>query len=162
MKIYGIGAVAERMGLSVATIRYYDEMGLLPFVKRDQAGRRRFTDDNIQLLQMILDLKHAGVAIKDIAHFVSWRLDGDDSLHERYQFLAKHEQTLEDEISQLESSLAYLRFKKWYYRTAEEAGTEKIHLRAGSKQVDPQTYREYQELLQAGHTAQELGNGSKK
>ncbi|PRO87256.1 hypothetical protein C6Y13_11800 [Lactiplantibacillus pentosus] len=55
MKTYGIGAVAERMGLSVATIRYYDEMGLLPFVKRDQAGRRRFTDDNIQLLQMILD-----------------------------------------------------------------------------------------------------------
>ncbi|WP_341715331.1 hypothetical protein [Lactiplantibacillus pentosus] len=54
-----------------------------------------------------------------------------------------------------------MRFKKWYYRTAEEAGTEKIHLRPGSKQVDPQTYREYQELLQAGHTAQELGNGSK-
>lgn len=63
-------------------------------------------------MQMIMGLKRAGVPIKDIAYFVSWRLDGDDSLGERYDFLNAHEKVLEDEIASLEKSLAYLRFKK--------------------------------------------------
>lgn len=157
-KTYSIGEVAKMMNLSVEAIRYYDREGLLPFVKRDSGGRRRFTEDNIQLMKMILDLKHAGVALKDIAYFVSWRLDGDDSLKTRYDFLDKHEKVLEDQIDQLENSLAYLRFKKWYYKTAAQAGTEKIHLLSGSKQVDPKTYQEYQKLLSSGKSAEELGN----
>lgn len=158
MKTYSIGEVAQRLHLTVEAIRYYDHAGLLPFVKRDQGGRRRFTEDNIQLMQMILDLKRAGVPIKEIAYFVSWRLDGDESLTTRYDFLAEHEKVLEDQIAQLEASLAYLRFKKWYYKTAAIAGTEKVHLLPGSKQVDPQTYAEYAALRQAGQSAKALGN----
>ncbi|GEO69287.1 transcriptional regulator [Levilactobacillus acidifarinae] len=158
MKTYGIGAVAQRLNLSVAAIRYYDQEGLLPFVHRDGGGRRRFTEDNIQLLKMILDLKRAGVPIKEIANFVSWRMDGDESLGERYAFLAQQETVLEDKIAQLESSLAYLRFKKWYYKTAEAAGTEKIHLLPDSKQVAPATYQAYHALLESGKTAKELGD----
>lgn len=98
MTTYSIGEVAEKMGLTVETIRYYDRAGLLPFVKRDSGGRRRFTPDNIQLMQMILDLKRAGVSVKEIAHFVSWRLDGDDSLDERYKFLDQHETVVASRI----------------------------------------------------------------
>lgn len=158
MKTYGIGEVSKMMGLSVEAIRYYDHAGLLPFVKRDSGGRRRFTEDNIQLMRMILDLKRAGVPIKDIAYFVSWRLDGDESLAQRYEFLDQHEMVLEDQIKQLQDSLAYLRFKKWYYKTAFAAGTEKIHLLPDSKQVDPHTYQEYDQLRRSGHSAKELGN----
>lgn len=158
MATYSIGEVSKQMGLSVEAIRYYDREGLLPFVKRDSGGRRQFTEDNIQLMQMIMDLKKAGVPIKDIAYFVSWRLDGDDSLGERYDFLNAHEKVLEDEIASLEKSLAYLRFKKWYYKTAKAAGTEKIHLKAGTTQVDPNTYAEYDQLLKEGHSAKSLGD----
>lgn len=157
-KTYSIGEVAEMMNLSVEAIRYYDREGLLPFIKRDSGGRRRFTEDNIQLMKMILDLKRAGVALKDIANFVSWRLDGDDSLETRYNFLNHHEKTLEDQISQLEESLAYLRFKKWYYKTAAQAGTERIHLLPNSKQVDPKTYQEYQKTLTNNQSDNDFGN----
>jgi len=158
LKTYSIGEVAKQMGLTVETIRYYDQAGLLPFVKRDSGGRRQFTPDNIQLMQMILDLKQAGVPIKDIAYFVSWRLDGDDSLAERYSFLNQHEKVLEDKLATIQKSLNYLRFKKWYYKTATAAGTEKIHLLPDSPQVDPQTYIDYQKLIDAGTTPKELGN----
>jgi len=60
MKVYTIGEVSKQMGLSVEAIRYYDREGLLPFVKRDAGGRRQFTEDNIQLMAMIMDLKRAG------------------------------------------------------------------------------------------------------
>lgn len=76
MQTYTIGEVSEMLGITIDTIRYYDKEGLLPFVKRDKGGRRVFTHDNIQLMRMIMDLKHAGVPVKEIAHFVSWRLDG--------------------------------------------------------------------------------------
>ncbi len=158
MKVYTIGEVSKQMGLSVEAIRYYDREGLLPFVKRDAGGRRQFTEDNIQLMAMIMDLKRAGVPIKDIAYFVSWRLDGDDSLGERYDFLNEQEDVLVDQIKSLQRSLAYLRFKKWYYKTAKAAGTEKIHFKSGTNQVASATYAEYQHLLDSGHTAEELGN----
>ncbi|MFC6180598.1 MerR family transcriptional regulator [Lactiplantibacillus daowaiensis] len=158
MHTYTIGQVADKLGLTVEAIRYYDRAGLLPFVKRDSGGRRQFTEDNMQLMQMILDLKRAGVPIKDIAYFVSWRMDGDDSLQDRYDFLNQHEKVLETEIQKLQSSLDYLRFKKWYYKTAAAAGTEKIHLKPDTVQVDPATYVEYDQLLKHGATREELGN----
>lgn len=157
-KTYPISYVAEKLNLTVDAIRYYDHAGLLPFVKRDSGGRRRFTDDNIQLMQMILDLKKAGVPIKEIAYFVSWRMDGDDSLQQRYDFLNQHEEILEDQIEKLKQSLAYLRFKKWYYKSATQAGTEKIHLLPNSAHVDPNTYKKYNNLLKNGKSAKELGN----
>lgn len=157
MKTYSIGEVAQQLDLTVETIRYYDNVGLLPFVKRDQGGRRRFTADNIRLMRMILGLKRAGVPIKKIARFVSWRLDGDDSLKLRYDFLAQQEEVLEDRIAELENSLAYLRYKKWYYKTAVAAGTEEIHLLPNSKNVDPITYQTYVDLLKSGQSAKVLG-----
>ncbi|KRM11183.1 MerR family transcriptional regulator [Paucilactobacillus suebicus] len=158
MNTYSIGEVARKMGLTVEAIRYYDHAGLLPFVKRDSGGRRRFTEDNMQLMQMILDLKRAGVSIKEIAYFVSWRMDGDDSLGQRYDFLDQHEKNLEDQIQTLEKSLSYLRFKKWYYKTALEAGTEQIHLMPDSTQVNPKTYKKYQSLINSGKSAKSLGD----
>lgn len=158
MQTYTIGEVSEMLGITIDTIRYYDKEGLLPFVKRDKGGRRVFTHDNIQLMRMIMDLKHVGVPVKEIAHFVSWRLDGDDSLGERYDFLDKHEKILEQKIADLEQSLAYLRFKKWYYKTAIEAGTEKIHIDGATNHVCTATYDEYQALLDSGQSAIDLGN----
>jgi DNA-binding transcriptional MerR regulator len=157
METYTIGQVSQQLGISVAAIRYYDSEGLLPFVKRDQGGRRIFTKDNLQLMQMILELKKAGVPVKEIAYFVSWRLDGDESLGDRYAFLAEHEIILENEIQQLEQSLAYLRFKKWYYKEAQLAGTEKIHFAPDTNKVAEKTYQTYRALLASGLTAKELG-----
>ena len=41
---YSIGEVAKMLGLSTYAIRYYDQAGLLPFVKRDKHGNGRSTE----------------------------------------------------------------------------------------------------------------------
>nr|WP_243884861.1 MerR family DNA-binding transcriptional regulator [Lactiplantibacillus plantarum] len=43
---YSIGQVADKLGVTIDTIRYYDKSGLLPFVKRNSIGRREFTDND--------------------------------------------------------------------------------------------------------------------
>ncbi|MFC6181623.1 MerR family transcriptional regulator [Lactiplantibacillus daowaiensis] len=144
---YSIGQVAEKLSVTVDTLRYYDKAGLLPFVKRNAAGRREFTDNDLHLMRTIMCLKNAGVPVNEIATFVQLRLQGDTSLDERYQLLLAHEQNLKTKILDLQETLAYLQYKKWYYETAVAAGTEAIHFLPGSNEVDPQLARQYQAHL---------------
>ena len=44
---YTIGELAEKMGLTTHTLRYYDEEGLLRHVKRAPNGRRIFTEKDV-------------------------------------------------------------------------------------------------------------------
>ena len=95
---YTIGEVAKQLGLSVETIRYYDKAGLMPFVKRDSAGRRQFTANDLHLMEMVMCLKNAGVPVAEIATFVDLRAQGDASLATRYHLLEEHEQNLKTKL----------------------------------------------------------------
>lgn len=153
---YSIGQVSTTLGISVDTLRYYDKSGLLPFVKRNANGRREFTDNDIHLMRTIVCLKNAGVSVNEIAKFIELRLLGDVTLKQRYQLLETHEQYLKQEINDLEETLSYLKFKKWYYQTAVEAGTETVHFLPGSNEVDPQLDQQYVAQLQENGALDEL------
>lgn len=71
---YSIGQVSKKLGVTIDTIRYYDKSGLLPFVNRNDIGRREFTDNDIHLMRTIICLKNAGVSIADISKFIEYRL----------------------------------------------------------------------------------------
>ena len=57
---YSIGEVAKMLGLSTYAIRYYDQEGLLPFVKRDEHGVRVFEKSDLHFLYVIFCLKNTG------------------------------------------------------------------------------------------------------
>ncbi len=137
MQKYSIGDMAKRYGVTVATLRYYDEAGLLPFVKRNQQGQRVFTADDLGYLEVIDCLKKSAIPLRDIRQFMAWCVAGDDTLPERQRFMIEQEQALEARIKVLQANLAFLRWKKWYYAHANEAGTEQIFFKPGTTQVDP-------------------------
>ncbi len=62
----GIGAVCEVTGLSARTIRYYEEQGLLPGVRRRSGGRRVYGDDELERLAFIGRLKAMGLSLAEI------------------------------------------------------------------------------------------------
>lgn len=144
---YSIGEVAARMGTNASTLRYYDKKGLLPFVDRDAAGRRKFKDNDFNFLEVIDCLKRSGVPIKDIGNFIDLCLQGDATLRQRYDYLDQEEAVLADKVREMQAQLDFLRFKKWYYKTAVEAGTEAIHFTPGTNFVAPTTHAEYQAAL---------------
>lgn len=145
---YSIGQVARQLGITIDTIRYYDKQGLLPFLKRDSNGRRIFSTNDIHLMRTIICLKNAGVPVSEIAQFVELRLQGDSTLRQRYHLLEDHEKNLQTQIRDLEDTLSYLKFKKWYYQTAVEADTEKIHFVNNSNEVIPDLSKEYEAYLE--------------
>ncbi|MBE9152600.1 heavy metal-responsive transcriptional regulator [Cyanobium sp. LEGE 06113] len=61
-----IGALASRSGLPVKTLRYYEELGLLPAVGRSTGGYRLFAEDSLRRLEFIRRLKTLGLSLDDI------------------------------------------------------------------------------------------------
>ena len=61
-----IGEIAQRLGLTERTIRYYEELGLLESIKRVEGGRRVYTDDDVQRLKFIQKLKMLGLTLQEM------------------------------------------------------------------------------------------------
>ena len=65
--MWAIAEVCERTGLSPRTVRYYEEIGLLPGVRRSDGGRRVYDADELERLRFIARLKTLGLSLKEIA-----------------------------------------------------------------------------------------------
>ena len=61
-----VGELADRAGLSVRTLHYYDEIGLLSPSRRTAAGHRLYTAGDVLRLQQIRSLKHLGFGLEEI------------------------------------------------------------------------------------------------
>ena len=61
-----IGEVCERLGVSARTVRYYEELGLLPGVRRRAGGRRVYGADELERLRFIQRLKALGLSLAEI------------------------------------------------------------------------------------------------
>jgi DNA-binding transcriptional MerR regulator len=61
-----ISEVTEITGLSPRTVRYYEELGLLPGVRRRAGGRRVYGADEIERLRFIQRLKTLGLSLAEI------------------------------------------------------------------------------------------------
>src|SRR5574344_1079881 len=123
---YSIGEVAEKMGITASTLRYYDKEGLLPTVSRSSGGIRVFNDEDISWIHLLGCLKATGMPIKDIKKFCDWAQMGDKSLKQRQQLFHERETVIEEQLANLQKTLALVKFKCWYYDTAVKAGTEKV------------------------------------
>jgi DNA-binding transcriptional MerR regulator len=66
---YKIGDLASRFGLTVRTIRYYEELGLLKSSDREDGDHRRYPERNIVYLKRIQQLKAYGLMLGEIKEF---------------------------------------------------------------------------------------------
>jgi len=129
---YLIGEVSKLLGLSIPTLRYYDEKHMIPNLQKDSNGKRIFTEANITDIKIIQCLKKAGLSIKEIQDFMQLVSQGDDSLAERLEVFKIMRQNVLEEIADLEYTLQVVDYKISYYSKAVADGTEK-YIKAGSK-----------------------------
>jgi MerR family transcriptional regulator, copper efflux regulator len=64
---YRIAEIARRTGFSTPTLRYYEEIGLLPRSERTPAGYRLYDDRSIERLIFIARAKQLGCTLEEIA-----------------------------------------------------------------------------------------------
>ena len=68
-----IGELAERAGLTVRTLRHYDQIGLVWASERTEAGHRRYSEADVRRLYQVVALRSLGVPLAAIGR----ALDGD-------------------------------------------------------------------------------------
>lgn len=120
---YTIGQISEMFGLPISTLRYYDKEGLFPYLERT-SGIRKFTDTEIDALNVIECLKGSGLEIRDIKRFMDWCTQGPDTYPQRKELFETRLAAIEEEIAQLSRMRDMLKYKCWYYDTAIADGSE--------------------------------------
>ena len=69
-----IGAAAEQSGVSAKMIRHYEQIGLMPALKRTEAGYRTYAETDVHMLRFIRHARDLGFPVKQIAELMSlWR-----------------------------------------------------------------------------------------
>lgn len=122
--LYTVGEMAKVLGVPASTLRYYDNEGLLPCVKRSKGGIRLFTDKDYEWIKMIECLKKSGLSIKEIKALIEMINRGDASLSERLELFRSHKKAVEKQIADMQETLRLLEFRCWYYEEALKDGTD--------------------------------------
>ena len=68
-----IGEVADRVGLSLRTVRYYEEMGLIEPEMRTEGGFRLYTDAHVDRLGLIKRMKPLGFTVQEMRELLDAR-----------------------------------------------------------------------------------------
>jgi DNA-binding transcriptional MerR regulator len=99
-----IGEVCARTGLSARTVRYYEELGLLPGVRRRAGGRRIYREDEVQRLRFVQRLKALGLSLAEVAELNAVYAIGGSTralLEHLDELLARHLREVETRIGEL-------------------------------------------------------------
>jgi len=73
-RTFSIGVVAQRAGATVPTIRYYEQIGLLPSAPRTESGRRSYDESAVRRLAFIRRCRDFGFSIEQVRDLV-WLVD---------------------------------------------------------------------------------------
>lgn len=122
---YSIKQIADMMNVTTATIRYWDNEGLLPYVNKVN-GRRVFEDKDFKWLRVLNCMKNINMPIKKIKEYVELVMQGDTTLQARYEMILEQKQFIQNQINDLNNCLKEFEYKEWYYKKAIKAGTEKV------------------------------------
>ena len=115
-RIYKIDEAAQLSGLTKRTIRYYEELGLIPPPERSEGGFRLYTDAHIVRLKALTDMRDAlGFSLGELQEYIVL-VDEIDALRQQYRAepdgplkldtLDRLERKLEDQLIVIDEKLA--------------------------------------------------------
>ncbi|MBW3098587.1 MerR family transcriptional regulator [Pseudohoeflea coraliihabitans] len=110
-----IGEVAQRSGLSVHTIRYYERIGLVPRAGRDAAGHRDYDAAILTWIAFLSRLKETGMPLRQMVHYAELREQGDTTANARRHILKSHRSHVRDRMRRLTEALDALDAKIFSY-----------------------------------------------
>lgn len=87
--------VSKQTGISVRTLRYYEEIGLLLPIAKTEGGHRIYGENELKMLQQIVFLKALGFKLKEIQTLINNSWNWEASLDHQLAFLAEEQKKLQ-------------------------------------------------------------------
>lgn len=106
-----ITEVSTALGLSPDTLRYYERIGLIPPIKRNESGRRDYSEGDCEWIQFVRCMRTAGLSIESLMEYVSLLRQGEGTAPARKEVLLRQREGLEQRIEELGQMLQYLNRK---------------------------------------------------
>lgn len=100
-----IGQVADTIGVSTHTLRYYEQAGLIRAVGRTQAGHRLYSPADLDWLRFLMRLKATGMPIAGMQAFAALRAEGQQTFCARRDLLVAHRNAVLARIADLQANL---------------------------------------------------------
>lgn len=122
-----IQEVAKLTGLTSHTLRYYERIGLIHPINREENTRRCYTADDLGWIEFLLKLRATGMSIKDMQRYAELQRQGDETLPERVEMLKSLRDKVEAHIDEMNEHLRLIHYKIDYYsKVIEEQMLEKV------------------------------------
>ncbi|MBE5101610.1 MerR family transcriptional regulator [Priestia aryabhattai] len=113
--MYTVKGVANLLGMTEHTVRFYTDKGLVPNLKRDKNNNRLFDDDSIKWLIGTKNLRKCGMSMEEIKHYVDLCLEGDSTIPERYEIILRQKEAALTELEEAKERAKLMEKKAQHY-----------------------------------------------
>ncbi|MGW0827935.1 MerR family transcriptional regulator [Streptomyces sp. NPDC002845] len=118
---YTISEVVALTGLTAHTLRWYERIGLMPHIDRSHTGQRRYTNRDLDWLDLVGKLRLTGMPVADMVRYAELVREGDDTYGDRFELLKATREDVLARIAELQDTLAVLDRKINFYADAGRA-----------------------------------------
>lgn len=115
---FNIGQASEFSGLSEATIRYYEKIGLIPYADRKPNGHRIYSKQQLEGMIFLTRLKTTGMKLEEIKRYLRLAEAGPASIPKRMTILKQQKERIQIDISRLLATQKIIDYKINHYNEA--------------------------------------------
>jgi MerR family copper efflux transcriptional regulator len=119
---YRIGELAQRAGVTVRTIRYYEELGILECSERRGSCHRRYGDRDLVRLARVRQLKGYGLSLAEIREIFELAREDPSGQRSRLRLLSRYRETHREAEARKARLEAYIAELEWHIDQLEKVG----------------------------------------
>ena len=106
-----IDEVSKKFNLTKDTLRYWERIGLLPDIARNESGYRQYDEHALNWVYYIMILRKAGMSIEALSEFVKLLREGDQTIAARKSLFVEQRDALITQRDNINKTLRYLDYK---------------------------------------------------
>ncbi len=113
-----IAEVSDQYGMSSDTLRYYERIGLIPPVNRNDNGIRDYNELDLRRVEFIKCMRSAGLPVEVLIEYVGLVQQGDRTIEARKEILTEQRALLAARMKEMQKTLDILDHKIEVYEKA--------------------------------------------
>lgn len=123
-----IAEVSEQSGLSSDTLRYYERIGLIPPVHRNDGGIRDYSELDIRRVEFIKCMRSAGLPIDILIDYFELVQQGEETIESRKEILIAQREQLLTRMADMQKTVDLLNYKINVYENVVSEKEKEIAL----------------------------------
>jgi DNA-binding transcriptional MerR regulator len=119
--------VVARSGLSEHTLRYYERIGLLDPVKRDDSSNhRRYTEEDLWKIEVLACLRTTGMSLEEMRTYFTLLKNGKAAADQQLALFETRREALEQELARKRQHLRYLEHKVAFWKAVQSGDDTRV------------------------------------